>query len=448
MLVSGYRLALGLTSFQRAAGRPLETLRGPVDPTQQQPSKPHFNFSLGQGIESHRPSSQTATDRNLCSLPIDLALLVDPPAIHPWIGEVFRGSGVGPCRALINVRGTFHSQRFMGTFTVELLPPQIQRGLLSGVRLKLLANIPVHSFMPAIVLRMSRTPPFQIYPQGQPPDRQPAQSKKCLRVRKGRTVIAADGPGQPITFKQPLKTQTHCLSPAVGQTPQLQNVTAVLIPHRQGFAALTRLIIPPALEVHRPYFVRRLAPALRPQPSRCHRSPPSLARLRHPGPGQHPLETAFRCPRPMHPQIQSPYLARSPMPMKLFEPHHLTNHLRTQLIGMPSRSARLLHQPLRPPMQQALPPLVARLGADAIFSTQRPKVVRAQRFHRKLNPLIHRFTRFPRHPGAYRSKTPFLSVTYVLNHPSHPCSEPAPISRIAANGEAVIAARCPYLPER
>jgi hypothetical protein len=32
----------------------------------------------------------------------------------------------------------------------------------------------------------------------------------------------------------------------------------------------------------------------------------------------------------------------------------------------------------------------------------------------------------PRHQGAYRSKTPFLSVTYVLNHPCHPCSEPAP----------------------
>ncbi len=110
MLVSGYRLALGLTSFQRAAGRPLETLRGPVDPTQQQPSKPHFNFSLGQGIESHRPSSQTATDRNLCSLPIDLALLVDPLAIHPWISDVLGGSGVSPCRALVNLRRTFHAR--------------------------------------------------------------------------------------------------------------------------------------------------------------------------------------------------------------------------------------------------------------------------------------------------------------------------------------------------
>src|SRR5580700_7005948 len=162
MLVSGYRLALRLTSFQRAAGRPLEALRGPVDPTQQQPAKPYFNFSLGQGIESHRPPSETATDRNLCSLPIDLALLVDPPAIHPWISDVLGGSGVSPCRALVKVRRALHAQGLMGSFVVKLLPPQIQRLLLSGTWFQLLANVPVHSFMAAIVLRMSRTPPFQI----------------------------------------------------------------------------------------------------------------------------------------------------------------------------------------------------------------------------------------------------------------------------------------------
>src|SRR5580704_12084506 len=123
MLVSHYRLALRLTSFQRAASRPLEALRGPVNPTQQQPSEPHFHFSIGQGIESHRPSSETAADGNLCSLPIDLSMLVHPPAIHPGISEVFRGAGIGPRGALVNFRRTFHAQGFMRPLVVKFLPP-------------------------------------------------------------------------------------------------------------------------------------------------------------------------------------------------------------------------------------------------------------------------------------------------------------------------------------
>jgi hypothetical protein len=40
--------------------------------------------------------------------------------------------------------------------------------------------------------------------------------------------------------------------------------------------------------------------------------------------------------------------------------------------------------------------------------------------------LIHRFTRFPRHPRAYRSCHLSLSVTCVLNLNCYPCSEPVP----------------------
>jgi hypothetical protein len=397
MLISDYLFVCRFTSFQRAASRPLEAFRGSINRTQQQTSKPHCDFSLGCGIESHRPTSETSADSDLCSLPIDLAMLVDPPAIHPGISNIFRCAGVHSRRALVNVRRTFHAQRLVGTFTVKLLPPQIQRGLLSGVRLKLLANIPVHSFMPTIVLRMSRSPSFQIDPQSQPPNRKPAQSKKCLRVRKGRTVIAANGSRQPIPLKQPLKTQTHRLGPAVGQSPQLQKITAVFISHRQRFAASTCGIIPPTFEIHGPHLVGRLASALRPQTPSFHRRPPPLARLGHPSPRQHSLETTFRCRATMHPLIQSSNLTRPPIRMQLFEPHHLANHLRTQLLGMAPRPARLFGHPLRPKTQQPSPPLVAGFGTDAILSTQRPKVVGSQCFQPKLYSLIHRSTLFPRH---------------------------------------------------
>ncbi len=130
---------------------------------------------------------------------------------------------------------------------------------------------------------------------------------------------------------------------------------------------------------------------------------------------------------PCIPQIQRPDLTRAPIGMQLLEPHHLTNHLRTQLLRMPLRPARLLRQPLHAPTQQTLPPLVPRLGTYPILGTQHAKVVRAQRFHRKLNPLFHRSIRFPRHSRAYCLQPASLSVTYVLNHPCYSCSEPAPV---------------------
>jgi hypothetical protein len=139
MLLSDYTLAFRLTSFQGAASRPLEAFRGPVKPTQLQPSKPHFNFSVSQELESHRPSPETATDENFCAFPFDQTMLVDSPAIHPGTG-----------------------------------------------------NVPAYSFMPAIVLRMPRPAAFQINLQSHPPNRQPAQTKEHLRVRKRRAVVTAN----------------------------------------------------------------------------------------------------------------------------------------------------------------------------------------------------------------------------------------------------------------
>jgi hypothetical protein len=426
MLISHYLWAGSLASFHRAASRPMEAFSGSIERPQQQPSKPNLDGSVDCGIEPHRPTSKTATDGDLGSVPIDLSMLIDSSPMHPGISNVLRCARINSRRALVDVRRTLHAESFVGPFTVKLFPPQIQGCLLSGMRLQLLANVPVHSFMPAIVLRMPRPPSLQIYPQGQPPDRKPTQPKECLRVRKGRTIVAANGSWQPITLKQPFKTQTHCLGPAVGQSPQLQKITAVFVSHRQRFAALTRWIIPPTFKVHCPHLVGCLASSLRPQPPRLHRRSPSFAWLGHPSSRQHPLETTFRCRHPMHPQIQRSNLARPPIWVQPLEPHHLANHLRTQLLGMAPRSARLFGQTLHTKTQQPIAPFVAGLGTNAILGTQRPEVIRPQRFQRKLHPLIHRSILFPRHPRAYRSQKPLLKC-YLCSEPTrHPCSEPAP----------------------
>ena len=429
MLFLDYSLAFRLTSFQGAASRPLEAFRAPVKPTQLQPSKPHFNFSSSQRLDPHRPAPETATDENFRSFPFDAAMLVDPSAIHPGIGNVFRRSRISTRRALIYFRRAFHAQGFMRALVVKLLPPQIQRRLFRRPGFQLAGNIPVHSFVTTVVLRMARPTAFQINPQGHPPNRQPAQTKERLRVRKGCAVVTADGFGQAILLKQTLKTQTHSFSAGVRQATQLQQITAVFVPHGQRFATLSRRIIPPTLEVHRPDLIGCPASALTPQLPRRRCRPSARPRFRQARPRQHSLETAFRSRRAVHPQIQSPYLARPPIRMQILEAHHLANHFRTQLISMASRSARFFRQPFHPPPQQPPPPFVASLGTNPIFGAQGAEVIRSQCLQCKLDSLIHRFTLFPRHSEAYRSGLPSLSVTYVLNQYRHLCFEPAPLLR-------------------
>ncbi len=205
--------------------------------------------------------------------------------------------------------------------------------------------------------------PRSINPQGHPPNRQPAQTKECLGMRKGRAIVAANGFGQAILLKQTLETQPHALRPGVGQPAQLQQISTIFVSHRQRFTPLPRWIVPPTFKVHRPHFIRGLARALSPTAV-----PPRLPAVASRRPSVKPARASIRLKLlsearcPVHPQIQRPDLTRAPIGMQLLEPHHLTNHLRTQLLRMPLRPARLLRQPLHAPTQQTLPPLVPRLG--------------------------------------------------------------------------------------
>src|SRR6185295_7406498 len=292
------------------------------------------------------------------------------------------------------------------------------------------ADVSMQPFVPAIVLRMAGPTALQINPQGHPPGRQPAQSQQPTHVSKGTAVVAPDGSGQSITFKQSLETLANRGGGRIGQAPQFQHVTAVFVPDRQGFASLSLPVIPPAFEVDGPHFIGGKTPALAPQSACFSGGPPAAARFGQSRPLQDPFETALRSRRAMAPQIQLPQLACSPMSVGQFEPYDFTHHRFAQLAGVTVRPTRLVRHAVDSPAKEALAPLVSRLGADAILLAQRAKVVRPKRFQGKLSSLIHRFILFPGHPREYSLKAALLSVTYVLNHARYLCSEPAPCSKL------------------
>ena len=280
--------------------------------------------------------------------------------------------------------------------------------------------------MPAIVLRMAGTATLQIDAQSHPPRRQTAQPHNALHMRKRGAVITANGARQPMRLKQPLKTMTHGIGPRIRQAPQFQHIPAVLVPHCQRLTTLALPIVPPAFEIYRPDFIGCLALSATPQPASFLGTWSATTGFGQPSPRQYTLEAAFARRLAVLAPIQLPDLLGSPMPMRLLKTDNLTDHRFTQLIGMAARSPRGFRHPGYPLLKKPLAPLVPRLGTDPILGTQRSEVLRPQRFHRKLNPQIHRFFRFPRHPQAYRLGPASRSVTYVLNLLCYPCSEPAP----------------------
>ena len=69
----------------------------------------------------------------------------------------------------------------------------------------------------------------------------------------------------------------------------------------------------------------------------------------------------------MRSQIQLPNLARPPMRVGSFQAHDLADHRLGQFVGRVFGPARLLGHPRQTVLQQPLLPLVAGLGADAVF---------------------------------------------------------------------------------
>src|SRR6185295_12560476 len=349
MLVRGYTLVSNLNSFLGTSIHGLEALGSWFNPSQQQSAKPHFQTATGQGFEPHRPPRYAGGDKEFYPLPVNGSPVADPPIIHARIVQILGRAFIAVGRGLVNLRRAFQAQGFVRTFLVELLPPQIQGGLFGRARLQFPADVSMQPFVPAIVLRMAGPTALQINPQGHPPGRQPAQSQQPTYVSKGTAVVAPDGSGQSITFKQSLETLANRGGGRIGQAPQFQDVTAVFVPDRQGFASLSLPVIPPAFEVDGPHFIGGKTPALAPQSACFSGGPPAAARFGQSRPLQDPFETALRSRRAMAPQIQLPQLACSPMSVGQFEPYDFTHHRFAQLAGVTVRPTRLVRHAVDSP---------------------------------------------------------------------------------------------------
>jgi hypothetical protein len=74
----------------------------------------------------------------------------------------------------------------------------------------------MQALVAAVVLRTARATAFQINAQGQPPDTELRKSEQTIGSGKGDSIVAADGFGQSMLGKKPLKTPLHCRAAGIG----------------------------------------------------------------------------------------------------------------------------------------------------------------------------------------------------------------------------------------
>src|SRR3569833_3638252 len=100
---------------------------------------------------------------------------------------------------------------------VELIAPDVQRGLLGGrvdlnVSGDLCVDVTMHARMRSVILRMSRAAMFQLDPQGDPLGRQTGQPERGRGTGERRSVVAFDDLREAILLEQ----RSHLLSDRSG----------------------------------------------------------------------------------------------------------------------------------------------------------------------------------------------------------------------------------------
>src|ERR1051325_7121099 len=117
---------------------------------------------------------------------------------------------IGPGRGGVDLSGTFHFERLVGPFGIELVDEAIELGLLlkevgAGGTGGLLLEGEVHALMAAVPLRVAWVNAVDADAQAQPPDGELGEMKQATAGGEGHAVVGADGAGQAAFLKEALK---------------------------------------------------------------------------------------------------------------------------------------------------------------------------------------------------------------------------------------------------
>ena len=346
-------------------------------------------------FEAEGLADESASDEAETALPFDVAVGTHP-AHGEGLGIVQGGPALRPAALgrLISARGRLLSERLVWAVVIVVVPPAVGAALLSAPiarrRIERLGFVAaVHLFVGGVVARTR--PARELHPNAEP---QPAdtEARKPQRAfaAKGRAVVDANDGGQSMAAENARHGAARGAVALVGQEPDLEQVTALGLAHRQRIVALPVGGAKPAFEIDRPDLVQ--IPRSR-QPGMRHRRPASSAprarahqtQLAQPAPnGTQRRQTCARIKRAQ----AGADLFRTPVRTGLAYQPHRALPARRLLTRAALRPARMIAQRASSASPIARQPFVTGLAADRILGAEvRKGFARTQSGQRETLPL-------------------------------------------------------------
>lgn len=293
---------------------------------------------------------------------------------------------------------------------VERRDPLVERALLVGQRrrrdvLQLEAHVEVHPLVPAVVLRLTGPAANDFDAERHPPGRELREPAGAAQRRERRTVVAVDGPRQPVAVEQLLEHRPDVLSPRARHRAQREHVPAHRVAHRQRIAPRAVERAPPALEVDRPEVVRLDRRVVAGRGRKAARRPTVRARdepclPKNPARGRDRRDLVAR----VLPRQHGDDLLRPPAPMRLAQLNGRERELGRRHHRRAARTARLVDQTGQAALLVAVEPFVDRLSADPEFRGEVDLAFLAsQGLQHQLLSDAHDGPFLPRHPARIAS---------------------------------------------
>ncbi len=151
----------------------------------------------------------------------------------------------------------------MRTFPIEFITPPVELPLVEthvsfNLIFQLIRHVQVHSFMPTILLGMTRLDTVQLNPQSHPPNRKFGQSKEAAHMGKRGSIVGTNHLRQTELAEDSLEFCPYRVRITLFEGFNTEYVLRELIPNRQRIHLLLLRAVPPTFKIHRPHMVRMI----------------------------------------------------------------------------------------------------------------------------------------------------------------------------------------------
>src|SRR5712671_3658913 len=212
-------------------------------------------------LEAEGLADESASDEAQTALPFDLALRAHATR-GKGLGIAQRGQALRPAAlgGRIGAGRRLLAERLVGAVVIVVVPPAVGAALLGAPvarrRIERLGLVTaMHLFVGGVVAGARPAGELDADAQAQPPEAQARKPERTFAA-KGRAVVDANGGGQAVAAENARHGAARGAVALVGQEPDLEQVAAPGLAHRERIVALRVGGAEPSFEIDGPNLVQ------------------------------------------------------------------------------------------------------------------------------------------------------------------------------------------------